>query len=489
MTEIKGPEVVRLQQAVNDYITLYTATNPLRPYKNPLPKKITPKIDALATLVKVLGTPEQVVESIFQNPPTVVVDVGKFWYRYLHSEKKRKEKFAAEAKNNRESEVQQKTKNKRSKLLKSLLQAAPIVKKRLTTKPIVVEDAPEDKLYLTKPIHFTNSADSRTRMIISEFIRECQVFLATPIINRDTFTNHEDRRNFEFGVKEAMNHLGQEWSDKFQQNWDNQRITKNKQHLITQGFSALMTRFRSEVTLSRDLVDSLMTFVESFTPLIEEAMKLISAKQTENSYPIIMDVCKGFIDYFSDESNPGNTTGTKLTNHQKEILLKLLETRGVQTLDTDENEFLLQLAENAFGFRIEKIYPFIWELMQYSSREFLHFLDRIRALGKIEDIDLEKISESDKATVYIIYNFLLKAMESPNIEQKPTREDIIDLKQPSVSMPEELALIIAQVIYKSVQEIIADEPVQDSILPKVFFHHFTGENVTLDYLKASNKKD
>lgn len=449
MVEKQKKETNLLKSTVNDYISLFTSINPLRPYKKGgYPHNITPRITNLANIIKELSRPEEVINIIFENPPSVTVDIGR--------------------------KVSEITRIPRKKKIKP-------------SGPITTLPAPnEDLEYVKKPISITKVEDSKTRKVIEEFIVECKTFLATPITNQDGFTDHEERRNYEFGIKVALDYLGKEWSDAFQQKWDNHRFTKNKQHMVTQGFTVVMSRFNAGLTLSKNLINQLKPFFESYQNDIELAMELIGKKRTDLSYSIIVKICKDVIDYFSDESNPANESETRLHKHERSFLENLLIFNKFQIKNTDKNSYLLTVAEKLIGYRVEKLFPFLTVLLQYSTKEFEFVLEKIKKLPDIDHIDLNKLSQSEKTVIKSIFTFLSEAMLKPNVPGNSTRTDIKDLKQPEVVIPDYLTAKVAKVLHMAVCEIIGKKTSSESIFSQVFFQHFTGKTLTVEDLWNSD---
>lgn len=435
------PEINQFRTAIIDYVALYTAANSLRPYKKTLPpQNITPRIECLADQIRKLGTPEEVVEVIFNNPPTVTVDVGKKISAAIH---------------------------------------IPF-KKKIKPGPITAIPASEEDLsFAEKPISFAKVQDSQTRIVIDEFIGECKSFLRTPVINKDDFKNHEDRRNYESGIDAALSFLGSEWNQAFKTKWDYHRHTKNRQSSVIIAFTAVMGKFGAGLTLSKDLINKLRPFFEMYQGPLEQAKKDIDMKRTDLSYDTIVQTCKDMINFFADESNPGNESETRLPKYQRSFLKDLFIARSIQTEENDPNAFLLQLAENAFGFRIEKLFPFLDVLLQYGSQAHRYILGRIQKMPELDNININEISVNDRIIMEGVFSFLVRTQTSPNLPGNAKRNEICDMGQSSIQVEEVLIPRVKKALYKSINEISTEEPEQNSILPAVFIHHFSGKPITL----------
>lgn len=130
-------------------------------------------------------TPEEVVASVLEHPPTVFVDVGD----------------------------------------ESMEIEAIRPKKPVTRTP----PSPFDKEIARRNILIDRDIYGEpTTTLLENYVNVCKNYLELPVIN-DDFADHNQRRDWERGIQEVFNVMGREWNEAFSNFWDFSRYAKNKQ--------------------------------------------------------------------------------------------------------------------------------------------------------------------------------------------------------------------------------------------------------------------
>jgi len=284
-------------------------------------------------------------------------------------------------------------------------------------KPIEIVKATQVDIDFANRKTITPNLNKVAKAMLEYLIEKCKVYIKKPLQINDGFGTSKEghkgvggRRDYENGIKTALEHLGPRWSLAFQRRWDNLRLTKNSQVPVLTAFLSVIKSLNQ--TMSLEIRNNLFPKLQPLEQPALGAFYLTQKQKYVESAPEVLRISRAIVEIFAEENATFTEINEKrIPRYQSKFIRSIFGQLFANRTILDNSLLFSQIDEKIKDKVYERLYPFLKALIEYTEDDFAEIFKKIENLDNNE-VKYRKGNEGLEAMRHAVWSIFTYSREN-----------------------------------------------------------------------------